>query len=141
MLIYQLLEPERKMKILKNLCKAGLVIGLVAAPNLANAESILLGRTVLLEHTAKGAQIPVNPCRRVNALQVEARRELFLSQVLVKFSNGETKTFGYHRQLKEGEKTDWRPFHLSNRKRCVTHLEVKGTSKSSTGGIRLYGRK
>ncbi len=130
------------MNILKNLCKAGLIIGLVTAPNLASAEEILLGRTVLLEHAAQqGAQIPVTPCRRVNALKVEARRDIFLSQVIVKFSNGETKTLGYHRQLKEGEKTDWRPFHLSNRKRCVTHMEVKGTTKHSTAGVRVYGRQ
>ncbi len=129
------------MKNLKNLCKAGLLIGLMAAPALANAESILLGRTVLLEHTIKGAQIPVNPCRRVNAIKVEARRDLFLSQVMVKFQNGEEKTMGFHRKLNAGEKTKWRPFHLSNRKRCVTHIEVKGTSENSTGGIRIYGRK
>ncbi len=128
------------MNILKNLCKAGLIIGFVTASNFANAEPILLGRTVLLEHTAQGAQIPVTPCRLVNAVEIEARRDLFLSQAIVKFSNGETKTLGYHRQLTEGEKTDWRPFHLSNRKRCVSHIEIKGTSKHSTAGVRVYGR-
>ena len=128
------------MKIKNTLLKAGLALGLALTSNMAAAD-FTLGKTMLLEHTRKGAHIPLAVCRRAESIRIEANRDVFLSQVVFKFQNGESKTFEYHRQLSGGEYTKWRPFHIPKRARCVTHIEVKGTSKNSTGGITVHGRR
>lgn len=128
---------------MKQLCHSGIIIALIAmVPNIVQAKEILLGRTILLSHVAEqNAQIPVRPCRYANSLQIEARKDLFLSQVIVKFKNGESQTLGFHRLLREGQKTMFRPFSISHRLRCVKHIEVKGRPHHGTAGVRVYGRR
>ncbi|SKA67883.1 DUF2541 family protein [Enterovibrio nigricans] len=124
-----------KKTLLSVMC---VLTGLMGVSSAAHADDkFTLGRTILLENANHGAEIPLLVCRRTDAIQVEARKDLHLRKVVVTFNNGETKTIRFHRKVKEDGTTDWRKFAY---KRCVKKLEVFGESKNSSAGVRVYGR-
>ncbi|KKD60818.1 hypothetical protein RN22_08735 [Grimontia sp. AD028] len=115
-----------------------LSMGLLGASATAQADDdITLGRTIVFENTDYGAPIPLLVCRRVDAIQVKADRDMYLRKVVATFKNGDTKTFRFYRNIKEDDTTDWRELPY---KRCVKKLEVFGESKNSSAGVRVYGR-
>ncbi|RJX75792.1 DUF2541 family protein [Vibrio sinensis] len=123
-------------KLLASFC---LFLGFLgAAPAVQADDDITLGRTILLGDNDNGAKIPLIMCRRVDAIQVRADRDLYLKKVEVTFKNGDTKKINFYRSLREDERTDWRKFAY---KRCVKKIEVFGRSKNSSAGVRVYGRK
>ncbi|MGF1688484.1 DUF2541 family protein [Photobacterium japonica] len=120
---------------------ATLLVGasLLGTAGLAHADDkITLGRTIVFEHHSKDAVIPLMVCRRADAIQVKAERDMRLERVVATFRNGETKTIRFHRNLDKNERTDWRKFAYT---RCIKKLEVFGKSKGSSAGVKIYGRK
>ncbi|WP_434996524.1 DUF2541 family protein [Vibrio scophthalmi] len=101
-------------------------------------DKFTLGRTILLEHGKSAAKIPMVICRRTNAIQIKAERDINLRKAVVKFQNGESKTINFYRDFKEDEKSDWRYFGY---RRCVKSIDVYGNSERSTGGVRVYGKE
>ena len=122
--------------------KSFLIASLLATSlfsTLAQADGkFTLGRTILLEHGKHAAKIPLVICRRTNAIQIKAERELRLRKAVVKFQNGESKTINFHRNFKEDDKSDWRYFGY---RRCVKSIDVYGNSERSTAGVRVYGKE
>ncbi len=129
------------MKNKKMLAKAGLVIGLLLSSNVAMARDVMLGKTILTSAGGKSAEIPIAVCKRVNDVRIEARRDLFLARVILKYQNGESQTLEFNRKLKADSYTSWRPINLTGRERCVTHVEVRGTSHGSTAGVTVHDRR
>ncbi|ADN75752.1 conserved hypothetical protein [Ferrimonas balearica DSM 9799] len=116
-----------------------LLASTLLAPAAALADDdFTLGRTILLEHGNRGADIPLLVCRNTNAIKLKAKRRLHLKRIKVTFQNGDTRTFNYYRDMKKGEQTQWRKFAYS---RCVTHIEVFGNSDGSSAGVTVLGHK
>ncbi|MEZ8142886.1 DUF2541 domain-containing protein [Enterovibrio norvegicus FF-33] len=112
---------------------------LLGIPTAAQADDrITLGRTIVFKNTDYGADIPLVICRRVNAIQVKADRDMYLQKVKITFKNGDTKTIRFYRDVGKDKTTDWRKLAY---KRCVKKLEVFGKSENSSAGVRVYGRQ
>ncbi|KII75633.1 DUF2541 family protein [Vibrio renipiscarius] len=122
--------------------KLMLIGSLVAAALLTSQahadDKFTLGRTILLEHGSAAAKIPMVICRRTNAIQIRAEKDLTLRKAVVKFQNGESKTFSFYRDFKEDDKSDWRYFGY---RRCVKSIDVYGNSEGSKAGVRVYGKE
>ncbi|MBT1446172.1 DUF2541 family protein [Shewanella sp. JM162201] len=112
--------------------------GLLCSSVAAQADDITLGRTILLEHSNHGAEIPLIICRKTDAVKIRAERDLHLRKAVFTFRNGETRTIQFQRKLKKGETTDWRKFSY---RRCVKHIEVFGEAKDGTAGVKVLGRE
>lgn len=111
---------------------------LLAPASALAGDDFTLGRTILLEHGNRGADIPLLVCRNTDAIKLKAKRRLHLKRIKVTFQNGDTRTFNFFRDMKKGEETDWRKFAY---RRCVTHIEVFGNSDGSTAGVTVMGRE
>ncbi|NLS11829.1 DUF2541 family protein [Vibrio sp. SM6] len=115
------------------------VLSLLLTIPSANAdEKFTLGRTILLEHSRSAAKIPLLVCRYTNAFQIKAEKDLKLRKVVVKFQNGDDKTYQFYSKLNEDEHSRWRYF---GRQRCVKSIDVYGNSEGSTAGVRVYGKE
>ncbi|MBY6185145.1 DUF2541 family protein [Marinobacter hydrocarbonoclasticus] len=115
-----------------------LALSMLLAPATALAkDDFTLGRTILLEHGNRGADIPVIGCRKTDAIRLKAKRRLHLKRIKVTFQNGDTRTFHFYRDMKKGAETKWQKFAY---RRCVTHIEVFGNSDGSTAGVTVMGR-
>lgn len=102
------------------------------------AEHITLGRTILLGNANQGAKIPLLVCRKTDAIQITAEKDLKLNKVVITFQNGDKKTISFYRELKKGQVTKWRKFAY---KRCVKNIDVFGHAEHSTAGVKVLGRK
>lgn len=122
----------------KSLIVSALLGSLLLSVNVHADDKFTLGRTILLEHGKHAAKIPLLVCRYTNAIQVKAEKDLDLRKAVVKFQNGESKTFNFYRGFDKDEKSDWRYF---GKRRCVKSIDVYGNSEGSKAGVRVYGKE
>ncbi|MGF1911778.1 DUF2541 family protein [Vibrio kasasachensis] len=122
----------------KSLIISAIVGALLVTSNAQADDKFTLGRTLLLEHGKHAAKIPLLVCRNTNAFQVKAEKGLELRKAVIKFQNGESKTFNFYRDFNKDEYSSWRYF---GKRRCVKSINVYGNSKGSKAGVRVYGKE
>ncbi|OLQ88216.1 DUF2541 domain-containing protein [Vibrio panuliri] len=122
----------------KSIILGALVSTLILSATAHADDKFTLGRTILLEHGKHAAKVPLLVCRYTNAIQIKAERELDLRKAVVKFQNGESKTFSFYRGFDKDEFSAWRYF---GKRRCVKSIDVYGNSEGSKAGVRVYGKE
>ncbi|MFS1428359.1 DUF2541 family protein [Vibrio splendidus] len=108
-----------------------------SSPQVLADEPKLLGRTIVLEKVSNNAIIPLNSCRYAKEITIRADKDMEIQKAKFTFKNGETRTFSFRDDLKEGERTKWRSFLY---KRCIKKIQIFGKADDDRAGVRVYGK-